>query len=249
MPSSISDALTYEIKQEIANRYFGFRKLIEEDKLALAEKIRQHTFILEKRISFDLIRIYILLRDEGLIQEFLTLANLPADLFYDPYFTQSPTIRKRVFEGVRIRGLTRKACFSNAIFDCYERLVDHIDLYRQNFAELVDARETISSEIDLFYKKNDLGSILGFLRGLGDSSTSGAMQGGMEPNLALDLEQKMKITPPKPVDEFLPVIPPLTPLTLIRRPLKTIISRAFDLQDKDIHDYLSARTFFARYTG
>lgn len=247
MQPNIADAITYEIKQDIANRYFGFRKLIEEDKLALAEKIRQYTFILEKRISFDLIRIYILLRDEALIQGFMALANLPENIFYDPYLTQSETIRKRVFEGVQFRGLTKKACFSNAIIDCYERLIDHVGQYREQFAELVSTQEMISAEIDLFYKKNDLGSILGFLRSLGDSPHGTLMQGGMEPQLAMDLEQKLRITPPEPIPQLLPVIPPLTPLAAIRRQLKAIISQAFSQQGQDIHDYLSTKTFFGRY--
>lgn len=247
MQPDITDVLTYEIKQEIASRYFGFRKLIEEDKLALSEKIRQYTFILEKRISFDLIRIYILLREERLIKEFMALANLPEDLFYDPYLTQSESIRKRVFEGVHFRGLSKKGCFINAITDCYERLVEHLAQYRAQFAELVAAQETISAEIDLFYKKNDLSSILGFLRGLGDSTAYGSMQGGMEPNLATELEQRLRITAPEPISEFLPVIPPLPPLSTISRELNRIISQAFEQQGKDIHDYLSSKTFFARY--
>ncbi len=247
MQPNISDALTYEIKQEIANRYFGFRKLIEEDKLALAEKIRQYSFILEKRISFDLIRIYILLRDEGLIQRFMTLANLPEDLFYDPYLTQSATIRKRVFEGVQFRGLTKKGCFTNAIIDCYERLVDHVGQYRGQFAELVATQEMISAEVDHFYKKNDLGSILGFLRGLSDSSLNSQMQGGMEPNIAGELEHKLRITPPEPITESLPLIPPLPPLATISRGLKEIVNLAFAQQGADIHAYLSTKTLFARF--
>lgn len=246
MQPSISDAITYEIKRDIADRYFGFRKLIEEDTLALSEKIRQHSFILEKRISFDLIRIYILLRDEGLIQEFLTLTNLPGDIFYDPYLAQSVTIRARVFEGVRFRGLTKKACFSNAVLDCYERLVEHIDQYRAQFAELVALQEMISAEIDLFYKKNDLGSILGFLRSLGDTGSSG-LQGGMEPHLATELDDKLKIIPPLPIEQMLPVLPPLMPLAAIRRQLQGIIAQAFSQQGQDIHEYLSTKTFFAQY--
>jgi hypothetical protein len=246
MQPSISDAITYEIKRDIANRYFGFRKLIEEDTLALSEKIRQYSFILEKRISFDLIRVYILLRDESLIQDFLALTNLPEDLFYDPYLAQSETIRKRVFEGVHFRGLTKKACFSNAIVDAYERLVEHTGLYREQFAELVATQEMIHAEIDLFYKKNNLGSILDFLRGLGDS-TNTSMQGGMEPNLAMKLDDKLRITPPAPIDQLLPVIPPLMPLVAIRRQLMNLITKAFNQQGKDIHDYLSTKTFFSRY--
>lgn len=246
MQPSITDALTYEIKRDIANRYFGFRKLIEGDTLALSEKISQYSFILEKRISFDLIRIYILLRDETLIQEFLALTNLPEDIFYDPYLAQSENIRKRVFEGVRFRGLTKKGCFANAVIDCYERLIEHTGQYREQFAELVASQEMISSEIDLFYKKNDLNSILSFLRSLGDSA-SNSMQGGMEPNLAMELEDKLKITPPTPINQLLPVIPPLVPLSAIRQQLKKIIDKAFNLQSRDIHDYLSTKTLFARH--
>lgn len=245
MQPSITDALTYEIKQDIAKRYFGFRKLIEEDSLALSEKIRQYSVILEKRISFDLIRLYILLRDETLIQEFLALTNLPEDMFYDPYLCQSATIRKRVFEGVRFRGLTRKACFSNAILDTYERLLEHTGQYREQFAELVATQEMISDEIDLFYKKNDLGSILGFLRSLGDSADS-PLQGGMETNLAIELEDKLRISPPAPIDQSLPVLQPLVPLAAIRQQLKTLINKAFSQQGQDIHAYLSTKTFFAQ---
>jgi len=246
MHSNITDVLTYEIKRDIADRYFGFRKLIEEDTLALSEKIRQYRVILEKRISFDLIRIYILLQDEGLIQKFLALANLPEEIFYDPYLVQSPTIRKRVFEGVRFRGLTKRGCFVNAVTDCYERLVHHVDQYREQFAELVVQQETIRAEIDLFYKKNDLGSILSFLRGLGDSANS-SLQGGLEPHLASDLENNLRIVPPAPIDQSLPVIAPLPPLSAIRRKLNVIVAQAFGRQGQDIHDYLSSKTFFGRY--
>lgn len=39
MTSDISNFLNYEIKKELADRYFGFRKLIEEDKALLAKDI------------------------------------------------------------------------------------------------------------------------------------------------------------------------------------------------------------------
>jgi len=247
MQPNIADALAFEIKQELANRYFGFRKLIEEDKLALADKIRQHAFILEKRISFDLIRIYILLRDEGLIGEFLVLVNIPEQLFYDPYLAESSTIRQRVFSGLTIRGMTRKGCFANTVIDCYLRLVDHVGSYREKFAELEATRDEISAEIAHFYKNNDLGSILAFLRSLGDAALSGAMQGGMEPDLALDLEHKLRIEPPEPVTSSLPVLPPLPPLGAISGELQSIIDRAFSRQGQDIHDYLTAQTMLGRF--
>ncbi|MBA3014902.1 MAG: hypothetical protein KKD63_07145 [Proteobacteria bacterium] len=248
MHSSVNDVLTYEVKQEIANRYFGFRKLIEEDTMALADKIRHYAVILEKRIVFDLIRVFILIKDETLIEKFMALADIPEESFYDPYLIQSQTIRKRVFEGVRFRGLTKKGCFSNAIIDCYERLIDHVERYREQFAELVASQQMISDEIDLFYRKNDLGSILGFLRGLGDPASSSVMKGGLEQDLAMDLDRKLRISPPVPIDHILPVLSPLPPLSVIRREMNAIISQSYSLQGQDIHDYLSDKTFFARYS-
>ncbi len=231
---SLDEILSSEIKQDIAGRYFGFRKLIEEDKLDLAEKIKQHSFILEKRISFDLIRIYILLRDEALIQAFLELAGLNEKLFYDPYLTESPSIIKRVFECQRFRGLTRRSRFRNYILDCYANLVHHVELYDRKIKELEEARGSIAAEIELFYRENDISAILGFLRSLGNTETSGSMAGGMEPGLAEGLDKKLRIEPPLPIEQLLPVVPPLTPLPKISRRVKQLINRAYAGQSPEL---------------
>ncbi|MFA7348931.1 MAG: hypothetical protein WCZ86_14340 [Desulfurivibrionaceae bacterium] len=225
---NIHEVLAYEIKKEIADRYFGFRKLIEDDKLDFAEKTRQYSFILEKRISFDLIRIYIVLKNEELIQRFLSLTGLPKDLFYDPYLTQSNTIRQRVFSGVRIHGLFHAWRFKNLVFDCYKRLEVHVAEYRARFDELHKYREEINEEIETFYRQNDLGSIMGFLKTLGDPNKAGSMEGGMEVGMAQNMEAKMHITPQLPPEHFLPVIQSLPPLASIKGELKSIIRAAYE---------------------
>jgi len=75
MKNNVEDFLAVELKREIAERYFGFRKMIEEDNLDLTEKIKYQLSILETRISYELIRIYILLKDEELIKEFMNLTG------------------------------------------------------------------------------------------------------------------------------------------------------------------------------
>jgi hypothetical protein len=237
----IHEVLAYEIKKEIADRYFGFRKLIEDDKLDFAEKTRQYSFILEKRISFDLIRIYIILKNEALIYQFLALTGLPAALFYDPYLAESNTIRQRVFSGVHIHGLTHSGRFKNMIFDCYERLEAHVTEYRTKFDELKKYREEISEEIEAFYRKNDLGSIMGFLKTLGDPNKSGSMEGGMEVGMAGSLERKMRIDPPMPPEHYLPVIPPLPQLATIRSPLKELIRTAYEDHGAELIHLLSQK--------
>lgn len=241
MPTNIPDLLTLEVKKELADRYFGFRKLIEDDSLALGDQIRQHSFILEKRISFDLIRIYILLKDQGLIHEFLGLTDLNEGLFYDPYLTESPTIRQRVFEGQQLRGFTRAGRFKNLIFDCYDRLTAHVHLYREKYAELEELQSTISDEIALFYRQHDLGSIMGFMRSLGDQAVSGNMAGGMETGLADGLEQRLKIVAPPPIAQYLPIIPPLPDLASIRSRLKELARRAYPLQQSEFFTSITGR--------
>jgi len=238
---NIHDVLAYEIKKEIADRYFGFRKLIEDDKLDFAEKTRQYSFILEKRISFDLIRIYIVLKDEDLIHRFLALTGLPTDLFYDPYLTQSDTIRQRVFSGVRIHGLTHSRRFKNLIFDCYQRLEVHTAEYRTKFDELKKYRDTINEEIETFYRKNDLGSIMGFLKTLGDANKAGSMEGGMEMGMAQSMETKMRIEPQLPPEHYLPAIQPLPHLENIRPALKDLIRTAYEKHGKDLLQLLSQK--------
>lgn len=243
MQPSITDVIAFEVKKEIADRYFGFRKLIEDDKLELSEKIKQHSFILEKRISFDLLRLYFLLKNEKLIQDFLALSGMEKRLFYDPQLTDSSTVLHRVFEGVRFRGFTRTGRFKNFGFDCYDRLVVNIDQYSKKIKELQAFQETISEQIRLFYKKNDLCVIMGFLRSLGDEKLCSGLDGGMEVGMAARFEEKMRIAPPFPIEQHLPIIPPLTPLNIVQRDMKKLIKLAYRSHDPELLKIFANKRF------
>jgi len=238
---SPEDALSSEIKREIAERYFGFRKLIEEDKYALKDKIKYHSFILEKRISFDLIRIYVLLRNEKLIKDFLELIGLHETLFYDPYLLESPTITHRVLSGMRFHGFFRSSRFKNFILDCYENLTFHAKVYGSKMSELEEEQSIIAEEIKQFYKSNDLSAIMHFLQALGDPQTSSSMQGGLEVGMATGLDQKLYIPPPLPIEQVLTILPPLKPLSLIKAPLKKLIKTAYALQPSEMLEYFDKK--------
>ena len=229
MKKNVEDFLALELKRELAERYFGFRKMIEEDTLDLSEKIKYQLSILEKRISYELIRIYVLLKDEKLIHEFMKLTGWEEKLFYDPYITESPTIRKKVFKGIKIRGLTRAGRFKNLVFDAYERLAAHVEHYRESLEDIETSRETINAEIDLFYRKNDIGNIMGFLRAIEGGGSQDSM--GVEPDAgSVDtFEHKMRIEKPPPIDSELIKIPPLVPLPTISKGLKKLVDKAYKL--------------------
>lgn len=228
MDIDISKVMAYEIKKEMAERYFGFRKLIDDDKLKLAVLVRRQTVNSEQRIVWDLARIYILLKEQRLIKRFLALTGLEEELFYDEYLVSSPTIRARVFAGIESRGLTRAGRFKNLLLNCYDQLVADVDAYREKFAELLDTREFISAEIKLFYQKNDLSSMLGFLRQL-DGDDNAGLAGPVVARVGEDMESKLKVEPPEAIEHHLPVIPPLVPPGRIRGELKKLAEESFKL--------------------
>ncbi len=236
----IDKVLAYEIKKDIADRYFGFRKLIEEDKQDLEEKINQYSFILEKRISFDLVRLYILLKDEELIMAFLNLTPFDENFYYDRHLMKSEPIRQRVFEGIRVRGLFRASKFTNLFSDCYEHLYENTSKYRDCFEELEELNATIAEEIKLFYKKNDLGTILGFLRSL-NSHTASSLDGGVEIGMTEGLEKKMAIDIPLPIEHYLPVISPMSDLDEISQDLKKLIKQAYKLHCEESLDFFTSK--------
>ncbi len=230
MKPNVEDILAVELKREIAERYFGFRKMIEEDNLDLTEKMKYQLSILEKRISYELIRIYILLKEDNLIHEFMELTGWEEKLFYDPYIAESPTIRKKVFKGIKIRGLTKAGRFKNLVFDSYDRLVAHVEHYRENLEEIETSLETIKAEIDLFYRKNDIGNIMGFLRAIDGEGSADSMGVTPEAGSVESFEHKMRLEKPPPIDPELITIPPLVPLPTISKNLKKLADKAYKLQ-------------------
>lgn len=231
MKQSIDDYIAFEIKKELADRYFGFRKLIEDDIREYDNQVLASYLRLEQKIGYDLVRLYILLKEENLILEFLQLAGLHEKIFFDPYLTESPTLRKKVFVGQPISGLTRAGRFKYLVFNNYACLERHIEEYRTIFMKLSEERETISEEIKLFYQKNDLSYIMSFLRGInnGNSFKTGDLEGALIPQNGTTLESKMKVTPPPPAEQLLPNIEQIAPLDNIKKPLRKIVDKAYQL--------------------
>jgi hypothetical protein len=220
--------LTFEVKKEIAERYFGFRRIIETDTRRYMQRIVDSSIDLEKTIGHDLVCIYSLLQDESLIRSFLVLTGLPDRLFIDSYVNTSPQ-KDRIFCRQKPHGFTRKGCLHNLFFDTYSRLYQHVLEYRKVLKQLTEDQETIREQINLFYRKNDITSILHFLRGL---ETRTLDYSALVFNAAMteDLDKKMKIEPPPSATDLLPDIPLLPAPKEIRKELRDLITRACQQQ-------------------
>jgi hypothetical protein len=225
----LTKILSFEVKKEIAERYFGFRKRIEDDKDLYQQRLTISSLELENKIGFDLIRIYILLHNEDLIHRFTQLAGLPEEFFYDPYFVQSPTIRKRAFCGKPLRGWTKRGRFRNMFFDTYISLAHQVDEYRKVLSELTEEQELIREEINLFYRKNDIDSIMNFIRRIDnpDSGRNELMESGLGGNPQHGLDEQMRLHPPLPACNLMPIISPLPPFASIRPQLSQLIDEAY----------------------
>jgi len=231
----ISTALALEVKKEIADRYFGFRKIIEDDTNNYLEKISTTALELENSVGFDLIRLYSLLSESIFITQFTQIAQFTGDYFFDSYINSSPTIRKRLFHSKKIRGFTRWRRYRNLFHDTYQDLYDHINAYRRLLTELTEEHTVISEEIAIFYKKNDINTIMQFFRNM-DSMGESSLKNTSQDNGLMkshDLREKLKITAPVPARKQLPEISAIPPLNAIKASLNRLLRRSFFVQPGD----------------
>ncbi|MEN8140040.1 MAG: hypothetical protein ABFR97_02340 [Thermodesulfobacteriota bacterium] len=232
MDNDITDFLSIEIKREMADRYFTFRKMIEEDNSALSKGIALSVSI-EQMIVIDLSRLYILMQERDLIDQFIELSGLQHPYFFDDYLIGSPTIKARLFQDVKVWGLTWGGRFKKMFLECYDDLVRHVDKFRSIYTELANEQAMLKESIDLFYRQNDISAILGFLRGMDTPAIGGGLEGGIDQGFNQSMSDKMQIKPPPPLNLRLPMFPPLIPSEQIKSQLKGLASQALEYHPKD----------------
>ncbi len=218
----IDHLLSLEVKKEIADRYFGFRKIIEEDTEAYLKNIENLSTELQQTVAVDFHRLHALLGDT-LFDEFLELCGLSDDLT-DDFFGAISFDGQQLFAARNIRGFTRKGCLRNMFLDAYATLYRHIKEYRTSYHRLQEDHQTICEQIKLFYRKNDINTIFHFLRGLGSGHAGEDLH--VNTTSPEELERKMKIDPPPPVEELLTNIPLPPPEKTIRGELKKLVTQA-----------------------
>ncbi len=230
---NMEEMLSLEIKREIADRYFGFRKMIEDDSRQYEQHIRETYRLLEDSVGFDLVRLYILLRQESLIHDFFRLTGLRDELFFDAYLLQAQPLRQRLFHGLRCHGLTRRARFTHLFLDTYSRIVEEMETYRAALKRVTEEGQNITQEIEVFYRQNDLGTMMGFLRGLDSGSRGeGLLNGGITPLRDSYFEQKMRIETPVAAEKLLPSFPALPPLKSCKSRMRNLADAAYEAQGK-----------------
>lgn len=230
---NLTKALTYEIKQDIANRYFGFRKRIETEANQYLEKLQNVDQECANGIHTDVQRMQCLLRKDELFRSFMKYTGLPAAIVNLEY-SQAAAQCRLLFKNLKGEGLTRKRRYRNLVYQTYSSLARNVAEYHLTFEKLAEEHEDICQEIDLFYRKNDLSGILNFLRELDnpDRARSGIPYEDGAGLAGRNIDQELRITPPPPVTSRMHSLKQLLPLQAAKPMLNELIKQAYPLFDQ-----------------
>jgi len=227
MTNDISAALLYQIKKEIAERYFGTRKAIEEEKESLKQHIQAHWDTIGKMVYEDFCRIYQLLGTERLVEEFWRIVGLEAKPFYDRYLQETGDIKSCLLAPIKVHGLTEAGRYKKLLLDCYKRLLDDLKKYREKYYDLMEECLIINEEINQLTTNYNLNEILTFVRGIEDlGSLAGVLGETIVPTQREDLEKKLAISKLNCPGKDIVEIPPLPKLIQVKTKLKHLAEKA-----------------------
>lgn len=146
----IAKALSYQVKKEAAERYFGLRKIIEDDiqhlKIRTKELLDQYDLIL----ATDFLRLYTIIKYKDLIYEFVSLLKFTEPPFYDEYLVSSKTIRERLLNKVKTSGLTLLGRLYNKFKYSYLKLFEDNIAYEKGYQEFIASRSLLEEDIRNF---------------------------------------------------------------------------------------------------
>jgi len=241
MCPDIEKALAYQIKKEIAQRYFRIRKLIEEDSENVKKMMRELSRIYEERLSPAVIRIYALLMDDDLIERFLEAAGWHGRPFMDEYVIHSANIRRRLIQGMEPHGWLKSSRFTNLVLDSYQDLYEKYLEFDDLREEILDELAVVTEEIQQFERNYSLDEIMSFLRNLNfeDETTIKALGKNIDSSKMGELEKKLAFPDISKIADQMPEVPKLPKPDQIRDVLKELAHEAYDRHGDEIKGLLA----------
>lgn len=229
-----ANAIAYEVKQEIADRYFGFRTRIENQVKEYLAKMQDTSKEFSAGIQLDLFRMQFLLQEPQLFRSFLRLIDLPLEEAINICSREASPKGKELFTAMRGEGFTRWRRFRGLAMLVYRSLAENIETYRDIYLLLQEEHTEICTEIDKFQHQNDLSEILSFLRNLDCPDTERLKF--LHSNSALQpceaLAQDLRIALPAPVTEIMILLKAPPPLKQIKEPFTELLKQALALHDR-----------------
>ncbi len=232
MSYDIEKALAYQVKKEIAQRYFRLRKLIEDDSANLDQLIDELNDIYINKIRPALFAIYSLLMDKDLIEEFSKTVGIEDPPFLSEFLELSEKERADLVSDLHPRGWFKESRFLSLLKNAYQKLYERWLEYHSLKEETLDELTLVKEEIEQFKKNYSLDEIMQFLRTLNTEDTDrvkaigrtveGRKLGDFDSKLGFsqDIEELFKKVPkldsiPK-IEEILPKLEALGEMAYMR---------------------------------
>ncbi|MCS7199133.1 MAG: hypothetical protein N2327_00125 [Caldimicrobium sp.] len=234
----IAEALSREVKKEIAEEYFSQRIALEQGWLEYKDMLQGLTEK-EKNLILNAKRLILMLENKDLIEEFEKITHFPLSKFYSPQFSESANLRKTLFKKLEKKpfGFTSKTKFIKLFIEIYQDLIDAYKSYKNALIGAEKFYANLKAETELFYKKHDLSQILAFIGRLEDKTPDiGAIEA--KDKVYQELSSTMKIsTFSKPSDLMEAYEEPLK-IEKIYTDLKKLAQRAYESHRETSKDIL-----------
>ncbi len=237
--SDISAALAYQVKKEIAENYFGSRKILEEERDDLARQKRLLEKKWEETILSNLTEIYRLLNPEeglaflDLIKRIDLLDSIKRNLRVQEIHPFMPSCSLPF-------ALTVKGKYKGLVFSLYRTASTKDGEIRKEFHELEKKVNLFNEDLAKFTSCYHLSDILSLIHSFENrDDLKGVLGENTDPRAIHLLEEKMML---KPFDlcPAGPVFPrPLPPMKEIQTPLKLLIDLAFHACSSEIKKMLT----------
>lgn len=231
----IAEALAYQIKKEIAENYFGTRKILEEERDALIRQGEQIKKSWDREVLPVLTGIFQLLIWEEEGRAFLDLIKR-GDLL--------PSIRQSLRgEGINPSLLSCSLPFAVTVKGRYKKLI--FTLYQtakakgnelwQEFIVMQKKVSLFNEDVEKFNSSYNLSDILSLINSFENKSDlKGVLGENTDPQAIPLLEEKLILKPLDLSGEGAAVIQTLPPLKDILGPLKQLFLQTFDCHFSEI---------------
>jgi hypothetical protein len=231
----ISAALAYQVKKEIAENYFGSRKVLEEERedLHRQEKKLQEGWgrtvlpnlvrICQSLVGADETRAFLKLIQRGDLQAIIQQElEAPADL-------PSPVECNHPF------ALTAKGKYKKMIYSLYESARAQGDELWNEFRSWQKKVSLYNEDLAKFTTCYNLSDILSLIHSFENrDDLKGILGENSDPRTVPLLEEKLILRPIKPGLEREALLRPLPPLKEIQKPLDLLLGLTFQAYCSDI---------------
>ncbi|MGB9711567.1 MAG: hypothetical protein ACP5J5_04980 [Dissulfurimicrobium sp.] len=225
MPDDIAKALAYQVKREIAAKYFGTRKAIEGDIEAFKNALAKADAFYNEKIGADFARIYDILSERSLVDLFARAIGLSGRI---PFYPEYKSGGLQIKEWPQERGWTVFSRLLNRLKDSYLWLHRDMMRYQDMLNDLKDEALVIKEEIKGFQDKFALDEIIGFINALDRDELSNVLGENLRGDEIEALNANLYIQGPPEPEEALEKALDLPAPDKIKGILKELVQQVYN---------------------